>query len=351
MLDDTKTLIACLTPPGKAAVATLAVRGPLAWTITGALFRPRRGVLPDRPTVGQTWLGQLGEDVRDEVLLAIKRQAPETWLEVHCHGGLQVIKLIEGLYAERGVQVCTWQELERQTSGPAWQLAAQEGLVQAPTTRTAAILIDQYHGAFQRAIAEKDPAQLDRLVALVPLGRHLVQAWSVVIAGAPNVGKSSLVNALAGYTRSIVAPTPGTTRDVVKTVLAIDGWPVELSDTAGLRAATGTIEVEGISRARAAAASADLCLWLLDGSSELALPECGEIAWRMVINKTDLPPAWNWDCFPKALRISAQERHGLGELCDAISRWLVPHPPAPGEAVPFSRETCEQVLQLVRRSN
>jgi tRNA modification GTPase len=69
----------------------------------------------------------------------------------------------------------------------------------------------------------------------VDLGRHLTRPWRVVVAGAPNVGKSSLINALAGFTRTVVTAVPGTTRDVVATAAAIDGWPVELIDTAGLR--------------------------------------------------------------------------------------------------------------------
>ena len=345
------TFVASLTSPGKAAVATLAVRGPLAWPATRSVFRPRHGNLPDSPPVGETWLGQLGDDARDDVIVVVKRDATQVWLEIHCHGGPEVVRLIEELYARHGVQVCSWQELERQSSEPAWRVAVQEWLVQAPTARTAAILLDQYHGAFQRAIQDiEDRGQLDRLAQLVPLGRHLVQPWSVVVAGAPNVGKSALVNALAGYTRSIVAPTAGTTRDVVKTILAIDGWPVELSDTAGFRAPKGAIEEEGIARARVAAASADLCLWLLDGSMQPITPESDGVTWRIVINKVDLAPAWDWPRFPDAIRVSAQTKAGLGELCDAISRWLVPHPPSAGEAVPFSPEACDEVLRLQARS-
>jgi tRNA modification GTPase len=175
-----------------------------------------------------------------------------------------------------------------------------------------------------------------------------VQPWSVVIGGAPNVGKSSLVNALAGYTRSIVAPTPGTTRDVVSTQISIDGWPIELHDTAGLRDAAGAIEAEGIARARAAAAQADLRLWLLDGSSAPVIPVAdaacvGAPAWHLIINKCDLPPAWDCSGLPDALQVSARTGAGMLDLTTAMSRWLVPEPTAPGEAVPFSPEACDAV--------
>jgi tRNA modification GTPase len=353
------TRIACLTPAGKAAIATLAVRGPLAWSATRALFRPRHGSLPDTPAMDCFWIGRLGNPVGDDVVLAVKRIEPDVWLEIHGHGGPAVLRLIEQRFAVHGIEPCTWRELERRTNGPPWRSAAQEWLVQAPTARTAAILLDQYDGAFQRAMEAMRTAppeivqpQLQRLVQLVPLGRHLVRPWSVVIGGAPNVGKSSLVNALAGYARSIVAPTPGTTRDVVSTVIAIDGWPVELHDTAGLREAGGAIEAEGIARARAAAADADLRLWVLDGSCEPVFPVAdaacvGHDGWHLLINKCDLPPAWDWSRVPEALHVSAHTGAGVPELCMAISRRLVPQPPEPGEAVPFSDETCDEVLRTI----
>jgi tRNA modification GTPase len=348
------TFIACLTPPGKAAIATFAVRGPIAWSVTRRLFQPRQGELPDAPTDKQFWLGRLGETQRDEAILTVTRATPEPWLELHCHGGTAVSRFIESLYTGHGVEVCGWQELEQCTGIPEWQVDAREWLVQAPTARTAAILLNQYAGAFHNAMAEIHAAtdtegarqRLARLVQLVPLGRHLVKPWSVVIGGAPNVGKSSLVNALAGYTRSVVAPTPGTTRDVVSTVLAIDGWPIELCDTAGLRHGDEAIEAEGIARARQAAAAADLRIWVVDGSAADAAFVAGS-DWYVVINKTDLPAAWDWTKCPEAPHVSAVTGSGVAALCAAISRWLVPAPPAAGEAVPYSPTTCDDVLRLL----
>src|SRR5439155_7912555 len=122
------------------------------------------------------------------------------------------------------------------------------------------ILLDQFAGSLEGSLRKvldclegKDIQQACRLLqglhAQARIGRHLTQPFRVAVAGAPNVGKSSLVNALAGYSRTIISPTPGTTRDLLTVPIALDGWPVELIDTAGLRAAVEPLEQQGIERA------------------------------------------------------------------------------------------------------
>jgi tRNA modification GTPase len=170
----------------------------------------------------------------------------------------------------------------------------------------------------------------------------------VAVAGAPNVGKSSLVNALAGYQRSIVAPTPGTTRDVVTTRLALDGWLIELVDTAGLRADAEALEQEGIVRAREAVADADLCLWVLDGSAPPVWPDEDVEVVLQAINKCDLPPAWNPENISGAVRVSARTGEGLEGLCAAVVARLVPDPPPPGAAVAFTPRLCEGIAEAQR---
>src|SRR5262249_24412086 len=200
------------------------------------------------------------------------------------------------------------------------------------------------------ALPRADPAERGRLLAELDgraaLGRHLTAPWRVIVAGAPNVGKSSLVNALAGYQRSVVAATPGTTRDVVTTPLAVDGWPVEVADTAGWREPAGALERQGIERARAAAAGADLCLWVLDASAawvgpERDTPRCG-------VNKIARPAAWDLSQAASAVRVSARTGAGLPELCQALSRWLVPNPPPTGAAVPFTPSLAEGIAEAQR---
>jgi tRNA modification GTPase len=350
---------------GTGAIATLAVRGPRAWEAVRALFRRAGGrELPVEPEVGRFLVGRLGEEGRggsDDVVLAVRRGGAEPWLEVHCHGGREVVRLLEEALANRGLEVLPWPDLERRTGGAGLQAEALAALARAPTVRTASILLDQYHGAFARAIGAAGTAleagqmaEANRLLAELAgrasLGRHLTEPWKVVVAGAPNVGKSSLVNALAGYRRSVVAPTPGTTRDVVTARVALDGWPVELADTAGWRAQAGALEEQGIELARAAAQEADLCLWVLDASAEPVWPAANLERVRFVVNKVDLPPAWDLERAAGAVRVSAKTGQGLAELAQQAATWLVPEAPPPGAALPFTEALCAAVESAAQQA-
>jgi len=362
------TLAACLTPPGRAAIATLGVLGSRAWEIVREIFHTSSAPekkLPDNPDPCGIWLGRIGEKdtVADQVVVTVPQTGPIPWVEVHCHGGTETVRWLLEILEREGCQVCTWPELEQATASDPWKTAASLELVQASTIRTAAILLDQYHGAFKRALTEietmltnKDMAATSRLLESVTryanVGRHLVIPWNVAVIGPPNVGKSSLVNALAGFQRSIVAPTSGTTRDLVTTLIAVDGWPVELIDTAGLRQETRSIEDQGIMLARDAAASADLCLWVLDASAPPIWPEDNLATQRklkFIANKTDLPPAWEIDNSP-ALPVSALTGEGLPQLLDAMVQCLVPDAPPPGAAVPFTSNLACQIEEALKHA-
>ncbi len=351
------TIAACLTPPGRGAIATLVLHGPQAWSLARELVRlpsPTQS-LPLDSTPGRFWLGRMGESgASDEVVIAAKAAGPVPQLEIHCHGGQEVVRLLLDLLARRGAVVRSWEEFVRDTALDPLCAQAQIVLARAPTVRTASILLDQMHGALSALLrtirghldhreTTQAVAQLDGILRFAGVGRHLVDPWRVVIAGAPNVGKSSLVNAIAGYERCIVSPTPGTTRDVVTTVVALDGWPVELADTAGWRTQAGPLEAQGIARAQAAAAQAELCVWVLDASTMPAYPAEPPPAMQLVINKIDLPAAWNLDDARGASCVSAKTGQGVKELCDWISRTLVPDVPPPGAAVAFSGELCAQL--------
>ncbi|MBV8486974.1 MAG: 50S ribosome-binding GTPase [Planctomycetaceae bacterium] len=228
------------------------------------------------------------------------------------------------------------------------------------TLRTAEILLDQAWGALDCELAglvaqiREDPEagleRLDRLIRLGQVGLRLVNGWRVVIAGRPNVGKSRLLNALAGYSRAIVDPTPGTTRDLVSVHTALDGWPLELVDTAGVRAADDAIERSGIDRALRQQATASLVLKVLDRSEPLGdfdralLSTSGPSL--VVANKADLPPAWQPAELPSAevpIVVSAERGDGLEELRSAIASALVPAPPEAGAGVPFRANHVERL--------
>jgi tRNA modification GTPase len=342
-----------LTPSGSGAIATLALEGPGAWSLARQFFRPAgTQPLPNHPVLHRVWLGNFGSGIGDEVLLAVIRLEPVPTMEIHCHGGPAVVNWIVDQLVTAGCQSVS--PGNRTDFAPGFDARALQLLAAAPTLRIASILLDQYHGAFHRAIQtilanpDSERPALQRLAELAPLGRHLVQPWRVVIAGPPNVGKSSLLNALAGYQRSVVAPVAGTTRDVVTASVAFDGWPVELHDTAGLRESNDELEQSGIGLARVSLASADLILWVMDLTNPVPeqVPLDLEAKSIRVGNKADQPIAWDamdrQDTWGVTL-VSAETRQGLPELISDIVTRLVPHPPETGEAVPFTPELAREV--------
>ena len=320
---------ALLTAPGTAAIASIALWGPDVWAIVRKHFQPASGkALPEQPSAGLTWFGRVGADMRDEVILVAVQSQPVLSLEIHCHGGRVVQQMMLDLFEADGLQLvdsALWfgevgyaSEPLSDHSATAWRM-----LPDAPTQRTASILLDQ--------------TKLDRIEPsserFEALGGHLTKPWKVAIVGSPNVGKSSLINALAGFQRSVVAPIPGTTRDLVTVQIALDGWPIELTDTAGLRETTDDIESEGIRRAKDAIDASDLVLWMTDSESwkSARLNEVPPSALR-IVNKIDLSDNLNWvDWIP----ISVAKGKGIPELIQTIVRKLVPETPQPGDGVPI----------------
>ena len=343
------TAVSLLTAPGTGAIATVEVRGPRAWELARHLFKPAGKPLPESPELHRFWFGTLGSD---EVILSV---TSHDTIEVHCHGGRRVVRwVMDQFLASGGRQPseCVATQLSCDSLGGLTPPARL--LEQAPTLRTASIILDQLNGAFANevrrilALVETDPVEardpLHRLAALGnTVGRHLVEPWKVVIAGPPNVGKSSLVNALAGYKRSVVSEVAGTTRDAVSVRVAFDGWPVELIDTAGMRDAEG-LEAEGIERAHQALTDADLGVWVIDASvSDPVFPTITSgvvegllsTRWVWAKNKSDRS-LWPGDFPVAALAISALTGEGISALATRVVNRLVPDPPSQGAAVPFT---------------
>src|SRR5207253_6788642 len=139
----------------------------------------------------------------------------------------------------------------------------------------------------------------------------------VAIAGPPNVGKSTLMNHLARREVAIVSPHAGTTRDVIEVQLDLDGYPVTVVDTAGIRETDDPVEKEGVRRARARAAEADLVLWLADNDGGEIGHQGSAPVW-LVRNKIDLGGAGGERAARREFRISAARGDGVGELVSAL---------------------------------
>jgi tRNA modification GTPase len=233
----------------------------------------------------------------------------------------------------------------------------------ARTLPAAGILLDQFEGALARAVRQSMAAVLDgqpawaihcleKLLAYSQLGLHLTRPFQIAVVGRANVGKSSLVNAILGYQRSLVHHEAGTTRDVLTALTAVNGWPVQLADTAGYRSTDDGLEGEGIARAAKAACSADLVLLVTDASTawtdEDRRCESRSATNRLLAhNKCDLVERVPADR-PAGWAVSARTGDGLGALMQEIGRRLVPEVPPPGTAVPFREEHCRSIASALR---
>ncbi len=353
MADD-PPIAAVLTPRGRGAVATVAFAGDVQTIDAAGLFAAANGRRIAEQSLGRTVFGRWGREPSEEIVLC--RVAAER-VEIHGHGGEAAVERIladlEGVGAER----IGWFGFVERTDGPfAADVAA--ALAAATTTRTAALIAQQADGPLRHALerlAAADPLgdrgtileSLHALLRWAVFGEHLARPWGVVLFGRPNAGKSSLVNALAGFERSIVFDRPGTTRDVVTAETAFDGWPVRLSDTAGLRSDADALEAAGIGRARAAASAADLRVLVLDRSrppeDEDARTADELVPSLIVLNKADLPDAWGDRRPAGAIEVSAKTGGGIRELSARLSATLVPCVPADDEAVPVTPRQIESL--------
>lgn len=347
-----------LTPSGRGAVATVHVEGVDAAALTDEFFHPAGPRKLLSADTGRLVYGRWGSQSGEEVV-ACRRAADA--VEIHCHGGNVAAQAIADDLQSRGANIVDWRTWVKGSERDPLAAAARAALAEAPSARTAAILLDQYQGALRRAMDRVIAAlragelptaakMIDELLRYRPVGLHLTEPFRVVLAGRTNVGKSSLINRLVGYRRAIVFDAPGTTRDVVTAHTCLDGWPVELSDTAGLRAGGDPLEDEGIRRAEFLLPTADLILLVFDASNrwtdhDEALVRRYPLA-LIVHNKRDLCPELI-SGRPAGSYTSATTGEGLDELIAAVASRLVPDPPHPGDAVPFARDHFEALTNAL----
>jgi tRNA modification GTPase len=389
MITASKMQVSLLTPVGRGAVASIVIRGPHAAKTADQYFHPLGKIRLGHAQINRVLCGHFRttEDEAGEEVVACR--TAEEKVEIHCHGGRAAAERILTAFGEAGCTCVDWRETV-EIADDALAAEARIALAAARTQRVAGVLLDQYRGTLKREIeriigllrqpdktVEADRA-LNALLARAEFGLHLTEPWRIAVVGQPNVGKSSLVNAIVGFSRSIVFPQPGTTRDVVTVETAIDGWPVEFRDTAGIREGGDEIEKQGIERARAQRQSADLVLLVCDASrplsdADFALAEGLENP-LWVYNKSDLA---NADHYPPSGRVgrgsgraalqktgsnprfalparssrpsrregefgngwhwtSAVTGQGIDALLTAIGRRLVADTPSPDTPVPFT---------------
>jgi tRNA modification GTPase len=330
--------VALLTPPGKSALATLGIIGPRAIAIASQLFRPLVKKMTADDDLGPFY-GHFGQDPTDDVVLARRPETSPPIIEVHCHGGPALVEGLIQQVIDQGALRTTWQEFEKLAGRSLIELESLEALSKATSLKASAILLDQYDGALQSAvdkgIQSKTPAILDAALSWSRLGQHLVAPWRVLVYGEPNVGKSSLLNALAGFHRAIVTPHAGTTRDLLAVDVNFDGWPFRLLDGAGIRESFDPIEKEGIDRLKKELPFADLRVAVVDLSrpgSAKSLAELNHVPDLVVGNKQDIADD---QTVAVDIRVSATTGYQVDLLIEMIVARLIPAAPAPGQAVPF----------------
>jgi len=352
-----------LTPEGRGAIAVVRIWGPDAIDVASALFRPQGRLRLDQTAPGRLRLGRIGDALGDEVVAVVLEAAIPT-VEVQCHGGAAAVELVVSALEKAGAQRCDRWRVTEQTAGDRLSAEALNDLAHAPTILTAEILLDQARGALREELVrlttaidqkpEQALANVEELIGRAAVGVRLLTGWRVVIAGRPNVGKSRLLNALAGFPRAIVDPAPGTTRDVVTIRTSFGGWPVEIVDTAGLRTTNDAIENLGIAMSQREQERADLVLLVLDRSEPLQPIDRRLLATTAgalpIANKSDLAPAWSPADVPidpsDIVTVSADRGDGVTGLIAKIVERLVPDPPPVGQALPFRPAHHDDLRQI-----
>lgn len=361
-----------LTAELPSAIATIAVSGPRAW----CALREFVMVATQSPQLDRIYYAVwhvVEQAAGEQVVLC---RTAEDIFEIHCHGGNAICRRILGDLESAGCAIVDsqhWSTLQTQCgefqSTDAIAIAAEEDLLGVTTDRTAAIMLDQRYGAIATAIrnviaeiesgrVQQAQVQIDALLQRSRVGLHLANPWRVVLAGPPNTGKSSLINSIVGWKQSIVHEEAGTTRDFVESSCAIDGWPICLSDTAGLRATEDVIESAGVARAREQIVQADLVIAVVDATVgwQTAHDEAQQLAAENNIpmlvawNKSDLPTG-TFRSESDGISTSAIGQPGTEQLLRAISQVLVPielsrQLAAGGVPVPFRRDQVDQLSHV-----
>jgi tRNA modification GTPase len=303
-----------------------------------------------------------GEDV------VVVRTAEYCW-EIHCHGGaIAVHRICRDLMAA-GMQPDTQVPVSKESLHELIERVTNEALLKCRTRKAAGLVLAQKDGRLMKFAEDLQSESPDRsrsartqLQRWQSVAKHLTRPWRVAIVGEPNVGKSSLINSIAGLQRSIVSAIPGTTRDLVEVDIIVRGWMFRLIDTAGVRSDSDSLtEQLGIVQSLALLGDCEMICLVVDGSSgqfesvlidgldKVQVPIC------VVCNKCDI-----WSDFEKTgaplrastldsvhaitatVHVSAKTGFGISELLNWIVETAVPEEPGAQTVLPFV-ELCEGV--------
>ena len=345
---------------------------------------------PDRKLILGTLADKQGRTI-DQCMAAISR-APHSYtgentVEFHCHGSPAVLAAgLEALYAAGARPAQRGEFTKRAFLNGKLDLTQAEAvidLIEADTADAAANAAGQVGGVLQKKLApiyddltnlcshfhavldypdediedfglasyesslRADAKALYTLLNTYGQGRILRQGVAAAIVGRPNVGKSSLLNALAGYDRCIVTDIPGTTRDNVEETVMLGSSRLRLIDTAGIRETDDAVEAIGVARSKQAVENADLVLFVCDGSKELTAEDeaiidlCSEHQNAVaLINKTDLGNAVAPSDLPfmTVIHICAKTGDGLDQLADAVDTMFEGSAPCDGSILTNARQ-------------
>ena len=359
-LDD--TIAAISTPIGEGALAVIRLSGPNALAVLAPIFAG--SIAPEKFVPRRVFFGNIQDAAGkvDEVLVTYF-QCPSSYtgedvVEISCHGGILVTRRLLDLLLAAGARMANPGEFTQRAflngKMDLTQAEAVMDLIRAQTELALRAANEQLSGHLGNELTDIrelllttlahveayidfpdeqiDPDtgkilldrivalenRLDRLLATADQGRVLRHGLRTVIYGAPNVGKSSLLNLLLGYDRAIVSEVPGTTRDTIEEIINIRGIPVRLIDTAGARESSDLVESEGIRRTQHQVEQADLVIQVVDGSAQPNDPiRFDGRSSVLLLNKCDLGVHPEWREFA-GVRFSCKERAGLEDLNQAI---------------------------------
>jgi tRNA modification GTPase len=359
------TIVAISTPPGRGGIGIVRLSGTAARTIAEPLLKLRHPLAPAQARFAEI-LDNTGETFDEAVVTFFQRPhsyTSEDIVEIAAHSSPVLLNHLLGQCLAAGARLAEPGEFTQRAflSGrlDLAQAEAVNDLIEASTLHQARVAAQQLGGSLSRQItplkreltaliatleagidfAEDDidllpnseiaariqaiHAPLTALESTFSYGRIVREGFTLAIVGRPNVGKSSLFNRLIERERAIVTATPGTTRDLVTERVSLEGIPVELIDTAGLRESSDEAESLGIAKSREAIAEADVVLLILDATDlrneedEALISTLATRPFLLVINKKDLIPGTNRH-FRPALETSALTGAGIPELRQAI---------------------------------